>query len=122
MKQILSLILILTAAAAFAQDDGDRAAVQRCLFNWKKAPFKKSNPDFRTISGHVRVLGSGGEVEDGVSTKKPELVLVKPNVTVLLEVDIASLESARLVLFEGPRGGSRQNPNRARLQSESRFE
>lgn len=86
MQRILILIfgLFITSAAtvAIAATEGERDAVDRCLGNWRKHPFKK-NPPFRIIAGKVRVLGAGGEIADTAPTDKPELVLIKPNVTVL---------------------------------------
>jgi hypothetical protein len=74
---------LVTPLTAHAQDDRD--AINTCLYNWKKHPFKK-NPPYRTIAAKVKILGIGGDVQDLTRTDSPELVLIKPSVTVMAKV------------------------------------
>ena len=82
MRTVLISTILVCGVPALAGVEADRAAIDRCLSQWGKNPFGKT-PSYRTIGGHVRVLGGGGEVYDSESTPKPELILIKPNVTVL---------------------------------------
>lgn len=57
-------------------------AIQNCLDNWGKHPFGK-HPKYRVIGTKVNVFGVGGRINETKSTSYPELVLVKPNISVL---------------------------------------
>jgi hypothetical protein len=50
---------------------------------WGKTPFSMESPEFRKLKMKVKVLGIGGNVVDDKVTDKPELVLVKSNISVL---------------------------------------
>lgn len=80
MKFIAILLLTAFSLSAFASDEDE---IRTCLHNWGKTPFSSERPDFRVISAKVRVVGIGDNVEDSRPTDKPELVLVKPAVSVM---------------------------------------
>lgn len=84
MKSILLVtLLVFTSQITFASKDGNEKAVKACLKSWGKHPFKGANPEFRTLSSKVKVLGIGGDINDNKTTSKPELVLIKTNISVL---------------------------------------
>lgn len=85
MKLFAVLFALLFSLTAFASDEDD---IQRCLKNWGKHPFAKEHPDFRIITGKVRVMGIGSNVEDTNPTDKPELVLIKPTVSVMSKTSL----------------------------------
>ncbi len=84
-RALLLFILIITCATAIADDDdtSPAEAIQACLNQWPDHPFNSQSPTFRTIAAKVSVLGFGDKVKDTKTTTLPELVLVKPNVSVL---------------------------------------
>jgi hypothetical protein len=90
MKILLGALACLTVVSAFASDEdpGDIAAVKACLRNFGKHPFNAKEPHFRTMSAKVRVFGIGGSAQDEMPTTKPELILVKPNVSVLSKSEL----------------------------------
>jgi hypothetical protein len=75
-------LAFLLSLATQGSETSDRKAIDRCLEHWGKHPFGPSSK-FRVIAGKVKVLGIGGDVQDEAVTSSPELILVKPNVTVL---------------------------------------
>lgn len=81
MKKIfvgfLAVMLISVSASAVDED------VEACLNFWGKHPFDRKNPKYRTISAKVKVLGIGGDVKDEAKTEGPDLVLIKPTVSVM---------------------------------------
>jgi hypothetical protein len=77
------IAVLLTLAFSFSAAASDMDEIQNCLHAWGKTPFNKTNPDFRVISSKVRVMGIGDNVEDTRPTEKPELVLLKPAVSVM---------------------------------------
>ena len=79
VKAFIVLLSMLFAVSAYAADDDE---VANCLRSWGKHPFKEK-PEFRVISSKVRVMGVGSNVEDTRPTDKPELVLLKPAVSVM---------------------------------------
>lgn len=81
------LMAPLFSHAAEEAGDSDDAAIYSCLKNWGKHPFAKK-PDFRVIASKVRVMGIGDSVDDEKPTAKPELILVKPNVTVMAKTEM----------------------------------
>jgi hypothetical protein len=89
MKFLVVIFSLAFSLAAFASTDSDD--IQNCLHRWEKHPFAKANPDFRVITAKVKVMGIGGEVVDQVKTEKPELILLKPNVTVMSKSVISLL-------------------------------
>lgn len=80
MRLIILSVLLAFSTGAFARDADE---IRDCLEHWKEHPFKEKTPKFRTLSTRVRVMGIGNEIGDTVKTDKPELVLVKPNVSVM---------------------------------------
>lgn len=83
MKKLLLLLsLAVLSSTAFA-DDGDDDAIKECMRKWKNHPFNAKQLDYRTISTKVKVLGVGGDVNDSDKTSSPELILVKPGVSVM---------------------------------------
>ena len=89
----LTIIMAMKNALALAAtaEDGDIVAIKNCLRNWPKQPFGKEMPEYRVLATKVKVLGIGGEVKDSVVTEKPELILIKPNVTVLSKAEMSLL-------------------------------
>ncbi len=81
MKIIGALILGLSFSAIGWASDMDE--LKECLRHWGKHPFSKSEPEYRTIAGKVKVMGIGGEMIDMVKTEKPALILLKPSVNVM---------------------------------------
>jgi hypothetical protein len=79
----LASVLAITSGFASDQDPGDIETVKACLRNFGKNPFNAEKPHFRTMSAKVRVFGIGESTQDEIATDKPELVLVKPNVSVM---------------------------------------
>jgi hypothetical protein len=77
------IAVLLTMAFSFSAAATDMDEIHSCLRNWGKTPFSKDNPDFRVITSKVRVMGVGDNVEDTRPTEKPELVLLKPAVSVM---------------------------------------
>lgn len=77
MKKTLVLLLFGSLASA------SNPAIDACLRAWKTTPFKKGTDNFRSLSAKVKVMGIGANINDVKETKKPELILVKPGVTVL---------------------------------------
>jgi hypothetical protein len=79
---------LLAPSFSRAANAGDAEAIKSCLEHWKKHPFTGANPDFRIIKGKVRVMGIGDGIDDSGATKSPELVLIKPNVSVLSKTEM----------------------------------
>jgi hypothetical protein len=71
------------------QRGSDKDALNGCLKNWGQHPFVEGNLDHRTIAPSVRVFGIGVSVQDDRETEHPELVLIKPSVSVFSEVTLA---------------------------------
>ncbi|WP_223212052.1 peptidoglycan-binding protein [Thiolapillus brandeum] len=86
MKKIMpglfiSVLLLLLGPLPAVADDA--SVVRACLNNWGKHPFNARHPKYRVFGTKVRVFGIGGKVRDTVHTDRPELVLIKPNVSVM---------------------------------------
>jgi hypothetical protein len=81
--------ILLTLGFSFSAAATDMDEIQNCLRSWGKTPFSKENPDFRVITSKVRVMGIGDNVEDTRPTEKPELVLLKPAVSVMSKTVIS---------------------------------
>lgn len=84
-KHILSTLLFTFTTgfiAPTAQAD-DLESIRACLNAWENHPFDSRNPKFSRYSPKVRVFGLGGNVSDTTPTRKPALVLVSPNVSVM---------------------------------------
>jgi len=60
----------------------DKDALNACLKHWGTHPFVEGDLDYRTIAPSVRVFGIGVSVQDDRETEQPELVLIKPSVSV----------------------------------------
>jgi hypothetical protein len=88
---ICSFLLIPTLGWSDEGRDKDTDALKTCLKNWGKHPFVERNLDYRTIAPSVRVFGSGVSVQDDRATEQPELVLVKPSVSVFSKSTIKLL-------------------------------
>jgi hypothetical protein len=80
-RQSLIATVLLSSLSAFGSHHGDLKALRSCMRKWGKTPFSKEDPEYRILKMKVKVLGIGGNIADEVSTKKPELVLVKANVS-----------------------------------------
>ena len=79
MRLAALFIGLIFSAVAGASDSDD---IQSCLHNWGKTPFTKDS-EYRTISSTVRVMGIGDALSDTKETAKPELILLKPAVSVM---------------------------------------
>ena len=79
MRLLIALLLLIPAFASATDAD----EIRDCLNHWQEHPFKGAHPKFRVLSAQVKVMGIGGETGDEAKSDKPELVLVKPNVTVM---------------------------------------
>lgn len=88
-KLALFASLILAASVAVADDRDDVIA---CLKNWKEHPFPvgKEKAD-RVLATSVRIFGAGGDLVDDAKTDEPELVLVKPAVSVMTKTTMKLL-------------------------------
>ena len=71
-----------------AQSDAYRRGVQRCLANWENHPFDAQSPEYRVIEPKVGVFGIGGDIKDDKATDRPELVYIRPAVSVMSKSDI----------------------------------
>lgn len=71
------VLALFVSATAFANAD-----IQACLKAWGKHPFGNGE-NFKTIKAKVKVLGIGQNLKDEEVTKTPQLVLVKPGVSVM---------------------------------------
>ena len=80
---LVSLLISTSQNTLVFAESADLVAIQSCLAHWGKTPFSTQSPTFRTLSAKVKVLGVGGETSDELSTTQPDLVLIKPNVSVL---------------------------------------
>jgi len=69
----------------------DNPDINACLKAWGKHPFGAENQTYRTIGATVKVIGIGSSIDDEKKTEKPELVLVKPPVSVLTKQTIRLL-------------------------------
>jgi hypothetical protein len=65
--------------------DPDFEQVERCLQAWPKHPFTTPQSRlFREFESSVRVMGLGSsEVVDDVATNYPQLIVIRPNVSVM---------------------------------------
>ena len=65
--------------------DSDANAIRNCLSAWGNHPFGKNKTYAdKVLSPSVKVLGIGGrDVADTQKTSKPQLVLIKPSVSVM---------------------------------------
>ena len=77
--------VVVAAPAGHAQSESDphHAGVKRCLANWSTHPFDPASTPYRVIEPRVGVFGIGGDVKDDAATAVPELVYIRPNVSVM---------------------------------------
>lgn len=74
---VLGLTTITSSALASNRED-----IEACVDAWGNSPFNAKSK-FRVVSGGTKVMGIGGDIEDNTKTSKPELILVRPAVTVM---------------------------------------
>jgi hypothetical protein len=79
---ILICFLLLITTLAWSDEGSDRDALKACLKNWGNHPFAEGELNYRTIAPSVSVYGIGTSVRDDRETQQPELVLIKPSVSV----------------------------------------
>jgi len=65
------------------KDSKSWQTVLHCLSSWPKHPFDTKSLKFRVIESNVSVFGIGGKTSDEVSTNYPQLILVRPAVSVM---------------------------------------
>jgi hypothetical protein len=82
---------LLLPTLGWSEGGGDRDALRACLKSWGQHPFVEGTLDYRTIAPSVRVFGAGVSVQDDRETAQPELVLVKPSVSVFARSTIKLL-------------------------------
>jgi len=87
MRRLLLIVLcavasVVAAASAARAEESRQAGINRCLANWKDSPFDATS-EYRVIEAKVGVFGIGGDVRDDKVTDKPELVYVRPAVSVM---------------------------------------
>lgn len=75
---------LVTFQSAHATDADE---IKICLDHWGKTPFG-DKPEFRVVGGKVKVMGIGGNIDESKKTEKPELVLLRPAVTVMAKTVI----------------------------------
>jgi hypothetical protein len=71
-----------------AESDAYQSGIQRCLANWKDHPFGGGSPEYRVIEAKVGVFGIGGDINDDKPTDRPELIYIRPAVSVMSKSDI----------------------------------
>ena len=84
---LITLLFIQMIPTAQAKDESDSSAIQSCLAYWGKHPFHSKEPAYRVVSSKVKVLGIGKSMSDDQPTDQPDLVLIKPSVTVLSKAE-----------------------------------
>lgn len=102
-KHLWALIcsLLLIPALGWSEEGRDKQALSACLKHWGKHPFVEGNLDYRTIAPSVRVFSTGVSVQDDRETKEPELVLIKPSVSVFSEVTVRLLNPQGWYCLDG---------------------
>lgn len=96
MNRIVPFVLAAVAwllalpPLADAESDRYREGIQRCLANWGTHPFGAS-PDYRVIEPKVSIFGIGGDIREDTPTSAPELVYIRPNVSVMSKQDVELL-------------------------------
>jgi len=88
MKNIIGLLALITvifSSQVFATTPEDVKSLVKCTESWPNHPFGTITTDskIRVIRGQVKVAGVGGETKDTIVTTKPELILVRPSVSVM---------------------------------------
>jgi hypothetical protein len=98
---VCCLLLIPTMGWSRAREGTDKDALRACLKSWGTHPFTEMNLDYRTIAPSVRVFGSGVSVQDDRETEQPELVLIKPTVSVFSKSTLRLLNPQGWYCLEG---------------------
>jgi hypothetical protein len=80
-QRVLMIFIIMFISSPAVADEYE--AVRLCMKNWGTHPFNASKPKYRVIGKKVKVFGIGGNINDTRVSKQPELVLIKPNVSVM---------------------------------------
>jgi hypothetical protein len=83
-KAILVLMTLVCAQLAHA---GDAEEIKECLKKWGNSPFTEKSP-FRVVSAKVKVMGIGQDINETNKTSQPELVLIRPAVTVMAKTEM----------------------------------
>ena len=86
VSAVLSILAL--PPTVFAQSDAYGPGIQRCLANWQNHPFDAQSPEYRVIEPKVGVFGIGGDIKDDKATDRPELVYIRPAVSVMSKSDI----------------------------------
>ena len=86
MAALLGVLVFGLVSSQFARAT-DAEEIKICLDHWGKNPFG-DKPDFRVVGGKVKVMGIGSNIDESKETKKPELVLIRPAVTVMAKTVI----------------------------------
>jgi hypothetical protein len=79
---VLLCSLLLIPTLGWSGEGSDQDALKACLQHWGMHPFVEGSLNYRTIAPSVRVFGIGVSVQDDRETEQPELVLIKPSVSV----------------------------------------
>ena len=70
--------------ALHGQDSTYWPSIAQCLIAWGNTPFKDADSKkFRVIESSVKVFGIGDNTNDEVKTNYPQLILVRPTVSVM---------------------------------------
>jgi len=72
-------------------DEADQAAIKRCIDAWANQPFGAGPWKARWIETNVRITGLGNETVDDVATVRPQLIFVKPAVSVMTKTTLQLL-------------------------------
>jgi hypothetical protein len=98
---VLFCFLLLIPTLGWSGEGSDKDALKACLKHWGKHPFVEGNLDYRTIARSVRVFGIGVSVQDDRETEQPELVLIKPSVSVFSKGTLKLLNPQGWYCLEG---------------------
>ena len=98
---VVICFLLLIPTLAWSREGSDEDALKACLRSWGKHPFVEGNLDYRTIAPSVRVFGIGVSVQDDRETEQPELVLIKPSVSVFSKGTLKLLNPQGWYCLEG---------------------
>ena len=98
---VLICFLLLIPTLAWSREGSDEDALKACLRSWGNHPFVEGNLDYRTIAPSVRVFGIGVSVQDDRETEQPELVLIKPSVSVFSKGTLKLLNPQGWYCLEG---------------------
>src|SRR5688572_5684525 len=88
---VVGFVVVASSGRAQSESDPHHAGVQRCLANWRTHPFDPASTRYRVIEPRVGVFGIGGDVTDDAATAAPELVYIRPAVSVMSKSVLALL-------------------------------